>query len=89
MQKDDHCASCGQPIRASERRVRDAIRYALDQSGMTQVELAERAGVTQKHISQVLSGKSGLSFDFAERLLGILGRRLDVKAVPIGEPPTT
>lgn len=70
---DPICPTCGQPIQVAERRVREALRQALIEQDITQKELAERLGVTQKHISQVLSGKSGLSFDFAERCAAALG----------------
>lgn len=73
----DGCPTCGQPARAAERQVREAIRQALNESELTQSELAEQVGMSQKHISQVLSGKSGLSFDLAEQMLAVLGRRLD------------
>ena len=72
------CPTCGQPVTGAERRAREAIRTALDETGTTQTELAASLGVTQKHISQVLSGKSGLSFDLAERALAALGRRMSV-----------
>jgi plasmid maintenance system antidote protein VapI len=74
------CPTCGQPVSNSERRVREAIRQALDDTGTSQIELANALGVTQKHVSMVLSGKSGLSFDLAERALAVLGRRLQVLA---------
>lgn len=85
------CPTCGQPINAAERRVREALKSALIEQEMTQAELASRLGVTQKHISQVLSGKSGLSFDFAERVGAVLGVLLNVEvrpAVPSSKEPT-
>lgn len=72
-----------------EAEVRRAVAGALGTSPAT---LPDLEGVTQKHVSQVLSGKSGLSFDFAERALAVLGRRLQVLAVvakldePGGQP---
>lgn len=76
------CPTCGQPLYAAERRVREALRSALMEQEMTQAELAARLGVTQKHISQVLSGKTGLSFDFAERVGSVLGVMLNVEVRP-------
>jgi hypothetical protein len=70
------CPTCGQPVHSAETRAREAIRAALDEDGRTQAWLAEKMRVTQKHMSQILTGKVGLSFDFAERCLAVLGRRL-------------
>jgi len=72
------CPTCGQPWQSSERQVREAIRSALDASGMTQVEFAARVGISEKHMSQVLTGKAGLPLDLADRLLNALGRRMKV-----------
>jgi transcriptional regulator with XRE-family HTH domain len=91
MVDDPLCPTCGQPVNAAERRVREALKSALIEQEMTQAELATRLGVTQKHISQVLSGKSGLSFDFAERIGAVLGVLLTVDvrpSVPSTKEPT-
>lgn len=76
MSANDVCPTCGQLVQTGERRTREAIRAALAEQDMTQAELAQRMGITQKHMSNLLNGKTALSFDFAERCLAALGRRL-------------
>lgn len=46
---------------------------ALEDLGMTQVELAERTGLSSKHINQVVSGVAPLSPDTATLLEPITG----------------
>lgn len=65
----------------AEDRARQLIRNAIAADATwSQASLALRLGLTQKHISQVLTGKAGLSFDLAERMLAALGRRLEITA---------
>lgn len=80
---DPVCPTCGQPIQVAERRIRDALKRALIDQDVTQKELAEKLGVTQKHMSQVLSGKSGLSILFAEKCAAALGM---VIVIDLGRP---
>ena len=46
----------------------EVLKEVLDEAGMTQVELARRCGVSQKHISEIVNGKAGIGPDFAVRL---------------------
>jgi hypothetical protein len=62
--------------------VRDEIRMHLvrhrgTQAG-TQAWLAEEAGITQKHLSQVMRAHVGVNVKLAERLLEKIGRTLIV-----------
>jgi HTH-type transcriptional regulator/antitoxin HigA len=41
----------------------EALQYLLEQSGISQSELARKAGVRQSHISEVLGGTRALSKD--------------------------
>ena len=50
---------------------RDLIRSALDEQGLTQAEFAKRIGRTEKHVSQVLTGRAGTAeFDYWALVLG-------------------
>lgn len=44
------------------------LRDALTDSGMTQVELAERSGLSTKHVNGVILGKNRFSVEVAVRL---------------------
>lgn len=46
----------------------DIIKEYLDEYGITQKELATRTGISEKHISNVLSGHARLTEDFALKL---------------------
>lgn len=62
--------------------VKAAIRAELEASGLSQRDLAECTGLTEKHISQVLTGKVVGSFDVLVRMAEAVGLsvRLERKA---------
>jgi len=41
--------------------------------GMTQTEIARRIGVSRKHISEIVTGRKGISTDVAVRLSKLFG----------------
>lgn len=51
----------------------DTLWEILEAMGMSQAELAARMGVTEKHVSAVVKGKSPISDDTALRLERVLG----------------
>lgn len=60
--------------------VRDARKHA----GLTQAELAERAGVTQSVIARLERGSGNPTFLTLERVLHAAGHRLELSAVEQG-----
>lgn len=72
------CPTCGQVLNTPERQLRETIRQRLADRDMTQAELAERLGITQKHMSSLLTGKTALSLDWAERILNVLGGTINI-----------
>ena len=59
---------------------RALILAALEEDGLTQAEFARRLGRTQKHVSQVLTGKAGThELDY---WAWVLGRQFVVDLVP-------
>jgi len=60
--------------------VRDARRKA----GLTQAELAERAGTTQPVIARLERGGGNPTFETLERVLHAAGHRLELSAVEQG-----
>lgn len=59
------------------------LRIALWDAEMTQEQLAQKAGFTPKHISQVFNGKVRLSLDMAEAIATAAGTRLVVGIEPM------
>lgn len=54
------------------------IRAARERSGVTQAELAIRAGVSQAAISRMETGQRAVSVETLERLLLVLGEQLEL-----------
>ncbi len=60
----------------------DLVREARRRAGLTQRELAERAGTTQSAVARLESGRTSPSFDQVLRLVKLCGFRLDVALDP-------
>ena len=56
----------------------DLVKEARRRAGLTQRELAERAGTTQSSIARVETGQTSPSFSLVVRLIRVCGFRLDV-----------
>jgi len=63
--------------------VREQIRLALRIADVSQAELCRRLGLSEKHVSQMLTGRAPISLDMAERMLGEIKWELEVAAVPM------
>lgn len=60
----------------------DIIRAILDartKKGMTQTEIARRAGTTQSAIARFESGRTNPTLDFASRLSRAVGAKLEIR----------
>lgn len=64
----------------SKRRqtVSDAVRRAIEKSGVTRYRICREAGIDQASISRFMAGKTGLTTASLDRLADVLG--LDVVA---------
>lgn len=64
-------------IEMSKKSTRDNlvtnVRWLMNEAGWTQVELAERSGVSQTAISKVLRGEMIPTIEFAEKLASAFG----------------
>lgn len=56
----------------------EAMLDARGKKGMTQAEIARRAGTTQSAIARFESGRSNPTLDFATRLSSALGAKLEI-----------
>lgn len=61
----------------------ETLREVMSQTGTTQSELSRLSGVHQPSISQMLSGRIEMSDEQLDRLLGCMGRRLEVVRRPV------
>lgn len=59
----------------------DLVREARKRAGLTQEELAQRAGTTQSAIARIETGDSAPSFDSVLRLVRLCGLDLDIMLV--------
>jgi DNA-binding phage protein len=78
-------AAKGSPVYGHQAAVMElwyAINTALDEQGLTQSELAERAGLKQSYLSRVLSNPEKIGLRTAFRLCNALGLELVVTARP-------
>ena len=60
----------------------DLIREARRRAGLSQAELAKRAGTTQSGIARWESGRTSPSLDDIQRLIRLCGFDLEVAVVP-------
>ncbi len=61
----------------------ELLREVMVETETTQSELSRLSGVHQPSISQMLSGKIEMSDEQLDRLLGCMGRRLEVVRRPV------
>lgn len=63
----------------------DLIREARRRAGLTQAELAARAGTSQPGIARWESGRTAVSLDDVLRVVGLCGFDLELSLVPRDE----
>src|SRR5947209_8688798 len=61
----------------------ELVREGRKRAGLTQKDLAERAGTTQSAIARLESGRSTPSLETVERLLRLCGFQLIVELAPV------
>lgn len=72
---------------STRQALQDLLWREIRVSGMRQVEVAGEAGITEKHLSQILHGKVGANPDVVDRILSALGRRLVLGTAVAAEQP--
>jgi uncharacterized protein len=60
----------------------DLIRTARARHGVSQAQLARRAGTTQTAISRLEAGRRSPSIETLQRLLACMGERVELRAAP-------
>jgi hypothetical protein len=69
----------------AEIRLLTAVRAAVDESGIRHVHLSRTLGLTTKHLSSLLTGKTPLSIGWADRIATACGLSLDIRVGGDGE----
>jgi DNA-binding XRE family transcriptional regulator len=65
-----------------ERNLMRAILDARIKKGMTQAQIAKKAGTTQSAIARFEAGNTNPTLGFASRLSRAVGARLEIKLAP-------
>lgn len=60
-------------------RILDAICEAIEASDQTRYRIAKDIGISQAHLSRLMSGERGLSIDTLERLADYLGLEIVIR----------
>lgn len=63
--------------------LRTSVRAALIDAGMSQAEAARQLGLTNKHVNMMLTGRATLTLAWAEKILALVGMRLNLTIEPI------
>ncbi len=69
--------------RVAELALARRVRALREKRGLTQTELAERAGTGQAAIARIESGKAVPKLDLLARIATALGAKLDVRLTPV------
>ena len=67
---------------SAEEQLRTQVRGALANANISQAEIARQLGLSTKHLSMMLTGKSPLSLTWAEGILGLAGHSLIIGTRP-------
>lgn len=61
---------------AAEESLRVQVRAALTASGLKQIWIADKLGISQKHLSQLLTGRVRLTLGRAQEIAALCGARV-------------
>ena len=65
----------------ARKRIGERIRLLRKQQGVSQVELAEKAGLSQPHIVRIEQGRYSVGLDILQAIAKVLGCTVDIIAV--------
>lgn len=68
-------------IQNERERIGQRITDICKEKGMTQVQLSERCGLSQVHISRIEAGKYDIRLDTLAAIAKALGRRIALEEV--------
>lgn len=65
----------------AEYEVVRALIKARQESGLTQAQLAERAGTKQSNIARLESGRANPTIEFLQKVVGAMGKKISVSII--------
>lgn len=68
-------------LNEAEYQVIRAIIKARQESGLTQAELAERAGTKQSNIARLESGRANPTIEFLQKVVSAMGKKIAVSII--------
>ncbi len=68
-------------LNEAEYQVIRAVIKARQESGLTQAELAERAGTKQSNIARLESGRANPTIEFLQKVVGAMGKKISVSII--------
>jgi len=83
LEDDDNLRSLELAAARAEVRVIALLHRAFEASDISQKELAQRVGVTEGRVSQVMRSEGNLRVTTVARYLRALGYRFNLTAVPV------
>lgn len=64
-----------------QEQMRILVQEAVRASDYTQANLARRLGLSEKHLSQMLTGQAKMPLEWAAGILDMIGMTLDIRVV--------
>ena len=71
------------PEESAKESLRAQINYLLGASGIKQIWIAQQLHVSEKHLSQMLTGQIELTPDWAQRIAALCGHTVTVAVQPL------
>jgi plasmid maintenance system antidote protein VapI len=82
----DNQAGVSRPVQpgvpVAQGLLREQVRAAVRDSGLKQKWIADRLHVSEKHLSQLLTGRVDMTLEWAERILALCGMELVISVQP-------
>jgi predicted XRE-type DNA-binding protein len=76
------------PDESAKESLRAQINYLLSASGIKQIWIAQQLHVSEKHLSQMLTGQIELTPDWAQRIAALCGHTVTVAVQPSTDKDT-
>ncbi|MDX3520748.1 helix-turn-helix transcriptional regulator [Streptomyces scabiei] len=73
------------PTETLTDELREKTRAAIRASGIKQIWIADRLGISEKHLSQMLTGRVTLTLDWAQRIAALCGHKVTVAVEPVSD----